>query len=145
MAFRRGARRGGSVAAMSALMLACGPLALPGCTNRTYAGIPLHPGGADEELRGLALLASAGDKQAQLELGIRFEEGRGVAVDLDRAERLYRRAATPRAGTVFVHSPGGAPGVGQTYGVYRGPDAEGLTLARARLERLVGRRSEDRR
>jgi TPR repeat protein len=47
----------------------------------------------DVPLVALARLAAANDKQAQLELGIRFEEGIGVERDRDAARKLYRMAA----------------------------------------------------
>jgi hypothetical protein len=61
-------------------------LALPlwACANGSYGGIPLVSGAASVELQDLARRAQAGDKHAQLELGIRFEEGRGVPVDRKR-------------------------------------------------------------
>jgi hypothetical protein len=56
--------------------------------------------------------AKAGDKWAQLEPGIRCDEGQGVRADLDRARRLYRQAATSGGGTFYICSPhvGKAPG-----------------------------------
>src|SRR5688500_17678466 len=42
---------------------------------------------------GLICRAENGDRLAQLELGKRFETGRGVQVDLKKALKLYRFAA----------------------------------------------------
>jgi hypothetical protein len=67
-------------------------------------GIPLASGAADPELQALARRAQSGDKQAQLELGIRYEEGRGVRTDYELAERLYRTASGP-SGPAFVYAP----------------------------------------
>lgn len=44
-------------------------------------------------LTALARSAAANNKQAQFELGIRFEEGLGVPRDLSKARKLYRMAA----------------------------------------------------
>lgn len=79
-------------AALAVAMLAVMPL-LAACAVNSYAGIPFAAGAADPELQALARRAQAGDKHAQLDLGIRYEEGRGVPVDLGRAARLYRMAA----------------------------------------------------
>ena len=40
------------------------------------------------------------------ELGIRFEEGRGVPRDLEKARKLYRIAVISTGGTTFYYSPG---------------------------------------
>jgi hypothetical protein len=93
-----------------AFTLACAPL-LAACSTRAYAGISFAPGAAEPDLQSLARQARSGDKQAQLQLGIRYEEGRGVPVDLARAERLYFQAATqrsPRRTVAYVATPGGA-------------------------------------
>src|ERR1044072_5799874 len=62
------------------------------CTTHSYMGISLVPGQASPELQDLAARAQGGDKQAQLDLGIRFEAGKEVAVDRGRAVRLYRQS-----------------------------------------------------
>src|ERR1044072_8936789 len=75
------------------------------CTTHSYIGISLVPGQASPELQDLAARAQGGDKQALLDLGIRFEEGKGVPVDRGRAVRLYRQAASASGGTIWVYSP----------------------------------------
>lgn len=121
-----------------ALLLFCAPLVLGGCAAnaRSYAGIPFAAGSADAGLQSLALRARAGDKHAQLELGIRFEEGRGVPVRRTLARRLYRLAARDSGGMVWTHSPSvrGVPGT--PIQVDLGPRQAGLAEARRRLERL---------
>jgi TPR repeat protein len=80
--------------ASAGLCLATAALALGACAAPgTYAGISLAAGIADPQLQALARRAQAGDKRAQLDLGIRYEEGLGVATDLGRAEKLYAIAA----------------------------------------------------
>ena len=85
----------------------------------------------------LARRAQDGDKRAQLELGIRFEEGRGVPVDIERAAQLYRLAAADSPGEITVYQPGvgGAPGT--TITVPRAPASPGLPEAQDRLENLA--------
>lgn len=80
--------------AIATALLLCASLALAACAPTTYAGISLKSGANDPALRSLAQRARAGDQQAQLELGIRFEAGRGLPRDLDRAAKLYWDAAT---------------------------------------------------
>lgn len=110
---------------------------MSGCAATGYAGIPLAAGAADPELQSLARRAQAGDKQAQLDLGIRYEEGRGVPVSPARAERLYRRAAQSSGGVQLVYVPAASPqGRGQTVPFYRGPVVPGLPEAQARLAGL---------
>ncbi|APE27124.1 hypothetical protein BMF35_a0295 [Aurantiacibacter gangjinensis] len=90
-------------------------------------------------LTSLARRAQTGDEAAQLELGIRFEEGRGVVRDLDNARRLYRLAATPSGGDMPIYVPGvgDAPGTVQWFNT--GPRREGLAEARERLQALDAR------
>lgn len=97
-------------AAIAACMLSSMPLLTGGCATDSYAGVPLTAGAADAELQALAMRAQGGDKQAQLELGIRYEEGRGVPRDLERARSLYFEAATrPSRQRVaaYIPTPGG--------------------------------------
>ena len=117
-------------------------LALAGCGARSgYQGISFAPGAASAEVQSLARRAAAGDKRAQLELGTRFEDGRGVPLDWGRAERLYRMAATTTGGTRMVYVPpvrrGGS---GRVMPVSSGPLVAGLPEAQARLEALRKRR-----
>ena len=88
---------------LSALLAAA--LLIGGCASQQYMGVSLKPGGADPAVQALAARASAGDKQAQLDLGIRFEEGAGVARDLTSAKKLYRQAASDSGGTIWVYTP----------------------------------------
>lgn len=115
--------------------------ALAGCSGTAdrYQGISLTADNQDEELRALATLAAAGHKRAQLLLGIRFETGDGVPIDLRRAERLYRMAATTtgRGDAYYPSVRMKTPGrLMRTYDVPR----SGLPEARARLEALRERR-----
>ncbi|MBJ7389741.1 MAG: sel1 repeat family protein [Sphingomonadaceae bacterium] len=88
---------------LSALMAAA--LLISGCASQQYMGVSLKPGGADPAVQALAARASTGDKQAQLDLGIRFEEGAGVARDLAAAKKLYRQAASDSGGTIWIYTP----------------------------------------
>ncbi|MFA5968535.1 MAG: hypothetical protein WC816_04755 [Sphingomonas sp.] len=102
-----------------------------------YAGVDLHPGVVSPDLQSLAVQAQSGSKQAQLELGIRYEEGDGVPQDYARAKRLYRMAASDSGGTLWVYAPspgGGAPG--RVMPVDRGPRVAGLAEARRKLQEL---------
>jgi hypothetical protein len=96
--------------AAAALLLMCAATLASGCNANSYAGIPLAAGAADPELQDLARRARSGEERAQLELGIRFEEGRGVPVDLRRARRLYFDAATrrTRSAEIYIPTPGSA-------------------------------------
>lgn len=100
-------------------------------------GIPLVAGRANPELQQLANRAQAGNKHAQLELGIRFEEGRGVPVDIKRAMGLYRMAASDIGGAVWVYFPPVGNGTkGRGVPVETGRRQAGLREAKRRLEAL---------
>jgi hypothetical protein len=104
-------------------------------------GISFVPGADTRDLQELARRAQAGDKQAQLDLGIAYEEGRGVAVDLKRAERLYRTAARNSGGAVWTYVPPARKGAaGRVIPVSIGSTRNGLIEASERLAQLEGRR-----
>lgn len=104
------------------------------------ARIELDENVGDAGARDLTRRARAGDGVAQLELGTRYEEGRGVPVDWIRAALLYRMAATANPGVTYIYSPpvtlGGS---GRVIPVGRGPRRQGLPEARVRLEALMAR------
>jgi len=92
---------------------------------RDYTAMPLST---------LASKAQGGDKQAQLELGIRFEEGNGVARDMDNARKLYAKAAADSGGTIWIYSPPVGNGTsGRVIPVDTGPKRTGLAEAKRRL------------
>ena len=122
-------------------------LALAGCAAPSrYMGIDISQSVRPERVEGfqeradlhsLASRAQSGDKQAQLELGIRFEEGRGVTRDLKKARKLYAKAATSSGGTIWVYSPPVGNGTsGRVIPVNAGPRQHGLAEAKRRLEGL---------
>ena len=113
-------------------------LATTGCAGSSYMGISLAPVQTISELQELAQRARNGDKQAQLDLGKRFEEGKGVRVDKRRATRLYRLAASNSGGTIWVYSP--SPGNGapaRAIPVKNGVTEFGLEEARQRLRAIA--------
>ncbi len=83
----------------------------------------------------LAGLAWAGNKPAALELGIRFEEGRGLGRDVEKARKLYRIASLSTGGLSWIYSPGVGDAPGQILPLYA-PDDPGLAEARTRLTAL---------
>lgn len=115
-------------------------LLLGGCAAGRACAPPLQAG-AGAEITSLQCAAAAGDKGAQLALGIRYEEGDGVPRDLNRAEQLYRRAARADRSGLYVYVP---PAGGQRYGrvVKMGEpkSTPGLAEARIRFERLRAKR-----
>jgi len=120
---------------LSALLAAA--LLISGCASQQYMGVSLKPGGADPAVQALAVRASTGDKQAQLDLGIRFEEGAGVARDLTAAKKLYRQAASDSGGTIWVYTPPVGNGTsGRVVPVQSGTRQYGLAAAQRRLGAL---------
>lgn len=107
------------------------------CTGSSYMGISLVEGVGDPALRLIAQRASVGDKQAQLDLGIRYEEGRGVAANVATAKKLYRLAAADSGGTLWVYTPSVGSGTrGRVLPIDRGTKIDGLKEAKVRLEAL---------
>jgi hypothetical protein len=125
---------------MACTIRACAAVSLAAvsaCAAHSYMGIPLVPGRASPELQSLAHRAQSGDKQAQLDLGVRFEEGNGVPVDRKRAIILYRQAASDSGGTIWVYSPPvGNEAHGRVIQVGGGSRKPGLTQAKLRLEAM---------
>ncbi|MFN5128275.1 MAG: hypothetical protein ACK519_01075 [Sphingomonadaceae bacterium] len=112
-------------------------LLMSGCASQQYIGVSLKPGGADPAVQALAARASAGDKQAQLDLGIRFEEGAGVARDLNTAKKLYRQAASDSGGTIWVYTPPVGNGTsGRVVPITKGEKSLGLAEAKKRFEKV---------
>lgn len=123
-----------SVRCLFALTLIA-PLLLTACaTSSQYMGIGFAPGAASAELQALAMRAQAGDKQAQLDLGIAYEEGRGVTVDLSKARKLYTLASADSGGTTWVYVPPVRAGeAGRVTPVNLGVRQSGLVEAKVRL------------
>ncbi len=127
--------RSRSLSTIKSLLLPAALMATSACATSSYMGIALTPGASDDELQSLASRARARDKQAQLELGIRFEEGRGVPVDRGRARTLFLRAATDSGGTMWLYMPSPGNGAkGRVVPVDTGPSQAGLDEAKRRLK-----------
>jgi TPR repeat protein len=126
-----------TVAAMRLLLGAAIVIGTSGCATNSYMGISLTPGAADASLQSLAARAQAGDKQAQLDLGIAYEEGRGVVADRNKARKLYRLASADSGGTAWVYTPPVGNGTsGRVMPVHMGVRQKGLAKARRRLDAL---------
>ncbi|SNS29896.1 hypothetical protein SAMN06295912_10430 [Sphingomonas laterariae] len=73
--------------------------------------------------------AATGDRKMMVELGRRLEHGDGIARDAERAEELYKAAATPKLGTLWVYTPGVGGQPGRVMPIRTGPDEPGLPAA----------------
>lgn len=129
---------------LAAFASVCALGTLAACASRdSYQGISLSADNPDEPLRALARQAATGDKRAQFALGIRFENGNGVPVDLDRAERLYRMAATTSGDERAVYVSSMRPKTeGKVLPNWFQPPQYGIPEAQARLDALRRRRAE---
>lgn len=126
----------GTSRALSTLMAAA--LMISGCACHSYMGVSLKPGSAEPAVQALAARASAGEKQAQLDLGIRFLNGQGIAADERRACDLFRLSASDTRGPLWIYTPspgGGAPA--HVLPVQNATPTAGLASARAWLERCA--------
>lgn len=119
--------------AASSVALALAACGAPG----SYMGLDLTAA-SPTPVQRLAAAARAGDKAAQLALGTRFEHGRGVPEDLDRACRLYESAAATTGGTIYVYSPPVGQSAGRVIPITT-PVSPGLPVARERLTALAYR------
>jgi hypothetical protein len=120
------------------------------CATSQIFGIDMAAPSTSDEVKILARKAQAGDKPAQLELGKRFEAGRGVPEDLDRAAKLYATAASPHDGASIrtFYSPsggvsttvlnGGGAGGGLPYAAVRGCALAGANDPKGRCAALEG-------
>jgi hypothetical protein len=132
--------RGQSVGAFARLVVTLSAtLALAACAApSSYMGISFAPGQVASDLQDLARRAQAGDKQAQLDLGLAYEGGLGVPVDLKRALELYGRAATTTGGTIYVYqSSAKRGGLGRVVPVNLGAVQAGLVEAQSRLKAIA--------
>jgi len=114
-----------------------GLLSVTGCARSSYMGISMIPGATVQEVQMLVRRAQTGNKRAQLDLGIRFEEGNGVPQDSGRAIKLYRMASIDSGGRVWVYAPPlgkGRRGTVQPIG--KGLQQRGLAEAASRLKVL---------
>lgn len=113
-------------------------LLLSGCAHReACSAIADYSSASPSEL---ACQASAGNKVAQLELGIRYENGIGVSRDFAKAERLYARAArSDRSGRYVYSPPVGNEKYGRVIPIGQSTNSPGLPEARERLLRLQAR------
>ena len=88
-------------------------------------------------MQNLLVRASADDKEAQLELGMRYILGKGVPKDCVIGRKLLRQAAASTGGTIWVYSPpvtkGGA---GRVIPINRGPIQPGLQTASMALAEI---------
>tara|TARA_R110000868_G_scaffold402710_3_gene679285 strand:- start:24866 stop:25192 length:327 start_codon:yes stop_codon:yes gene_type:complete len=100
-------------------------------------GVKFNSNDTPADIRNLARRAQAGDKRGQLELGILFEEVRGVPQDLKGAKDLYLMAATPDSGKIWGYSPTAeGNGRGRISQISSEERQDGLPEAKARLETL---------
>lgn len=123
-----------------ALLLFVPALLLGGCATDQYVGISLTSDGDDRVVQALAAKAQRGDKQAQYELGRRFDDS-PEPNGLKKAIKLYRQAASDSGGTMWVYTPspgGGAPA--RVIKIETGDRSHGLVEARARLASLQARK-----
>lgn len=84
-----------------------------------------------EQYKDIAALIrpAIGNRKLMFEVGRRLETGDGVERDVECAEHLYKAAATPKIGTVWIFIPGVAGQPGRTSPYRIGPDEPGLPQA----------------
>lgn len=120
--------------------LAAAPANAAGCPWTPAGGKPVNVPCDALPLPRLAMLAGMDHKPALLELGIRFEEGRGVAQDWDKAERAYRLAAWQNSYIAGQQVAGIGSASGRSFDPIIVPGTPGLNSAEARLASLRARK-----
>lgn len=107
------------------------------CASNPYAGVSLEPGAADPELQDEIRRAMAGDKYAQLSLGVRYETGDGVSVDYKKARQFYHQAAGDSSGVIWIYMPPtNKNDRGRVHPVSYGKKEQGLIEAKSKLKNL---------
>lgn len=92
---------------------------------------------ATASLPNLQKAADKGFKPAQFELGRRYEEGDGVARDIARARKWYKRAARDSVSRNFVYSgPVGSEQHGRVIEIGRPKVQPGILAASLRLRAI---------
>lgn len=120
------------------IQVLCSILILSGCAHKEACSSIVNYQSAS--LSKLACQASSGNKVAQLELGIRYENGIGVSRDVLKAERLYTRAArSDRSGRYVYSPPVGNEKYGRVIPVGQSMNSPGLPEAKERLLKLQAR------
>lgn len=114
---------------------------LGGCTYTSAdQNRRLLPEFTSEATKDTAARARAGDKRAQLALGIAFEEGIGVPADKQRAIDYYRSAAADGASASWLYFPAVGNGTkGRVVEIRSASQQKGLPEAQRRLARLLGK------
>lgn len=110
-----------------------------GCPWRGADGVVTNIACDAMPLPQLAQLAGMDHKPALLELGIRFEEGRGVPQDWDKAELAYRRAAWQNS-YIAGQQVAGVGSLQRPMEPIMVPGAAGLESAEVRLANLRARK-----
>jgi hypothetical protein len=90
----------------------------------------------DMPIAQLVPKAKSGDKAAQLELGIRFEEGLEIERDFKQAKRLYQLSASDSGGPIWVYQPAVGDAPGRSVQISTSPKIYGLSEAKKRLAAL---------
>ncbi len=98
----RGEPNRGLRAAFAATFLFGSIASFPATSN---AETPLVREQADPPIRELVRRASKGNRSARLELGVRLQEGRGVARDAEKACALFETAAKAESREVWLYTP----------------------------------------
>lgn len=119
--------------------LASGAAAAGGCPWSAGGTKPVNVPCASLPLPHLAKLSGMDHKAALLELGIRFEEGRGVAQDWGKAEQAYRLAAWQNS-YIAGQQVAGVGSVQRPFEPILVPGAPGLESAEQRLASLRARK-----
>jgi TPR repeat protein len=101
--------------------------------SSSYMGIDLRQGAAPAELQALAERAQAGDKCAQLDLGIAFEEGVLAPINIRSAKKLYSQAASETGGATWVYQPAVGNSAGRLVPFNLGGNFTGQAEAQHRL------------
>ena len=128
----------------AAFVGACLTLCSSGCALSEYACISLKSGAAPADVQALALLARAGNKDAQLSLGILLEAGHRIPVDLTAARQMYAAAAADTGGRLSIWSPPVGRSPGHIIVVDSGQRTSGLAQAEMHLRALDARMALER-
>lgn len=118
------------------LILMCVMFALAQPTNATSSqniGTSLSEGATNTTIQALTAKAESGDKQAQFDLGVVYEQGNGVKRNLEKARQLYVMASLDSGGPIWNYIPANGNAASRMEKITGRPFVRGLELARNKL------------
>jgi len=111
-------------------------LSLQACASLLREHTACNQNHADTNIQSLMNAACSGDRYAQYQLGVAFDEGDGVETDPALAATYYRLAAAVNTGKSYIYVPGAGKVPGYVTPIDNGQAHPGDARAKYRLALL---------